>query len=399
MTTDFWLQFSHLEWALAAALLLVFAYEMYYYLRYMAAPDRQLRRQEKAARLKADESLDESTVKGVSVIVCARNEEENLRDYLQTLLTQDYPVFEVILINDGSEDHTADLVQALQNRYHNLHYTFVPAGARICSTKKLAITLGAKAAKYDFLLLTDADCRPETNQWIRAMMEGFRSEDTEIVLGFGGYFMEKRAINHLIQYDTLFVGLQYMGQAIAHHPYMGVGRNMAYRKKTFFEHHGFSGMLGQRAGDDDLFVNRVANRYNTAVVCTPDSITWSVPKRSFLSWCEQKRRHLSVANLYKAGSQFRLLIEPVMRAAFYGLIIAIGICCTWPVWILAIALFLLRWIMQAIVLNIAAHRLGTEHFYKRILWYDIALPVLTLVLMAWPKPRFPQSMAAQRGYG
>ena len=217
---------------------------------------------------------------GVSIIVCARNEQRNLQDYLHALLTQDYPSFEVIVVDDGSEDDTSIILEQMTHRWPNLYRTFVPQGARVLSSKKLAITIGIKAANYDYILLTDADCRPQSKHWIREMLAPFADDSVELVLGCSPYFENDTLLSSLISYDTLFIALQYMAFARVGRPYMGVGRNMAYRKATFFAHNGFQGLLSERSGDDDLFVNKVATAHNTRCVCTPDSLTWSSPEHT-----------------------------------------------------------------------------------------------------------------------
>ena len=395
------------QWSLTEQVVLgifaaMFLYQVYFYLRYILAAVLRTKPRKVEA---ADSPVQQP---GVSVIVCARNEEKNLRDYLQALLTQDYPEFEVIVVNDGSIDDTRTYLEYWQKRYRNLKLTFVPAGAKVGSTKKLAITLGAKAAQYDYLLLTDADCRPESTHWISEMVKGFArpsvseavsqrsglsaqrsvSEAVAIVLGFGAYFAKPGLLNRLIQFDTLFNGLQYLGMAACGHPYMGVGRNLAYSKRLFFQQGGFYHLMTSKAGDDDLFVNRVATAANTAVVCTRDSLTWSVPKTNLIDWFRQKRRHLSVAPKYKSSSKFRLGLEPLTRGLLYAaLIVLVVLGCQQPAqggWIpavIAASAMLVRWIMQCVLLNIPAHRWGTTKTFLLLPVWEIVLPVISLVLM------------------
>ena len=349
-------------------------------------------------RLKSSISNLQSSIgnlPGVSVILCAHNESYNLSQYLQSLLTQDYPEYEVIVVDDGSEDDTRAVIERYMTRDPRLHMTFVPYGARVGSTKKLALTLAAKAAQYDYLLLTDADCRPESNQWIREMMKGF-SNSTSIVLGFGAYFYDKGHLNRLVRFDTLFNGLHYLGAALCGHPYMGVGRNLAYRKDFFFESGGFTHLMANRAGDDDLFVNHVANRENTAVVVSRDSIVWSPAKTTMREWWQQKRRHLSVSPSYRRATQFRLTLEPLSRGLFYALVLGIVIwqailnnfqLSTFNLQLLiALGLFLTRWILQTAILNVSAKRMGLHRFNMfTVLWFDIALPLVNLLMLASPK--------------
>ena len=254
------IELNTLDWTLIGILAALFIAQVYFYGRYMAAPARRLRRDKK----KVPSNDQMVNTPGVSVILAAHNEGDNLANYLQALLTQDWPEYEVIVVDDESEDNTRAVVESYMVQDPRLRLTFVPYGARVGSTKKLALTLAAKAAKYDYLLLTDADCVPESNHWIREMMSGFNQrEGVDLVLGFGAYFAEKGHINRLERFDTLFNGLHYLGAALCGHPYMGVGRNLAYRKSLFFESGGFTRQMTNRSGDDDLFVNRVATKQNT----------------------------------------------------------------------------------------------------------------------------------------
>lgn len=325
----------------------------------------------------------DSDLPKVSVIVCARNEGTNLSDYLHTLLHQDYPCYEVIVVNDGSEDDTQQVLERYAQQCNNLYITFVPREARVISSKKLALTIGIKAAHYDYLLLTDADCRPESRNWIREMMNGFvrGGEQTEVVLGYGAYMEKQTILSSFISYDTLFIGLQYMGMAAAGHPYMGVGRNLAYKKSTFFQHDGFRGLLNERSGDDDLFVNKVANRRNTAIVGSRDSITWSPPKTSWREWLHQKRRHLSVSHNYKATSKLRLSMEPMTRGLLYALLIATFVWGGAWAMMFALGLWWLRLILQLSVINTAAYRLGGRLFGIEIVAYDVVLPLISLWIL------------------
>lgn len=370
-----WYSLSITDYCLIGALAVVFVFQVYLYARYMAAPARRLRHTKPLIEPSA-------TAKGVSVILSARNEARNLAPYLQALLTQDYPLYEVIVVDDSSEDGTSAVIEQYMVQDKRLRTTFVPRGAHVGSTKKLALTLAAKAARYDYLLLTDADCRPESTHWISEMMQGFDNPKTEIVLGYGAYYRTHGEINRLTRYDTLFNGLHYLGAALCHHPYMGVGRNLAYKKETFFHHGGFSRYMTEKAGDDDLLVNHIATAENTAVVLTRESLTWSSSKTTLREWLHQKRRHLSVSPRYKTSTQARLTAEPLTRGLFYGLLIAIGIVGSPIAWMVAGVLFVARLLLQALIINISARRMGQARFYVvNILRYDICLPLVTAYML------------------
>lgn len=365
------------DYILPAALVILFGYELYFIVRYLGGVSR---------KAKSQKQKEEGTIEahpGVTVVISARNEGYNLEHYLQAVLTQDYPEFEVFVVDDGSQDDTADVIERYKNEYLNIRTTFVPKGARVTSTKKLALTMAAKSAKYDYLLLTDADCCPESNRWISEMMQGFAKEQTEVVLGYGAYFYEKGKINRLTRYDTVYTGLLYLGAALAGKPYMGVGRNLAYKKSTFFKQGGFAGINHQRAGDDDLFVNKVATGDNTAVVISPQSVTWSVSKQTWHDWVQQKRRHLSVSPEYKWQTKLWLSSEPALRALYYITLILIGIFGAPISWLAGLLIYLIRGGVLAGTINRGAKVLGDRPFATlRLWWYDISMPVLTLVMMS-----------------
>ena len=367
--------------AVAGAL---WCYLMYYAIRYLGAVSRRKPKTSDAPEAEGETKL----LPGVSVVVCARNEGEHLEAYLQSLLSQDYPEYEVIVVNDGSQDDTRDVLDRYCRQYDRLHTTFVPAGARVISTKKLGLTLAAKSAHYDYLLLTDADCRPESNQWIREMMAPFAQAGIEVVLGYGGYYYEPGMVNRLTRYQTLYSGLQYLGAAICGHPYMGVGRNLAYSKALFFRSGGFTDTMHLRSGDDDLFVNKVATAKNTAVVTSRESITWSESKRSWHDWLVQRRRHLSVSHAYRWQTKLWLGIEPAVRGLWYISLILIGIFAHPITWAAALLLAIVRGITLSVVINRGAQRLGERRFNPwRLWWYDLSMPVLTLSLMGSHTPK------------
>ena len=393
--------FHSIDWVLLGALLALFMGQVGYYLctMYNVQCTKEPGVSDKVTMYNVQRSEE---LPGVSVLVCAHNEAYNLSAYLYALLSQDYPKYEVIVVDDGSEDKTREVIESYMVQDKRLRITFVPKEARVRSTKKLALTLAAKAAQYDYLLLTDADCTPESTHWISEMMRGFMSctkDDVqctkEIVLGFGAYFYEKGFVNRLVRYDTLFNGLHYLSAAAHGHPYMGVGRNLAYKKELFFKTGGFKKMMNNRAGDDDLFVNHVANRKNTAVVSSRASITWSPAKTTMRDWWQQKRRHLSVSHDYRLGTKIRLASEPMSRGLFYLAVIALLVAFACqpivgsPLSILAalaLGLFLLRWIVQTIIINLSAKRMGLHGFNMfTILGMDIFLPLVSLYMLCVPK--------------
>jgi len=267
-------------------------------------------------RLSFHKNLNLKTKFPISVIIAARNEENNLKEYLPLILNQDYSTFEVIVINDRSWDDSSIVLKDLQKKYDNLKIVENPDLGKDGFAKKMALTLGIKAAKYDNLLFTDADCKPSSPLWISKMSEGLNNKD--IVLGAGMYIKKKGILNNFIRFDTIFIALQYLSMAKAKLPYMGIGRNLGYNKDIYEKIRGFKNHYHIPSGDDDLFVNETANSNNTSVIFCKDSITFSNPKKNFKEWLNQKRRHNLTGTYYRLFHKFLLILYPLTLIIFYA---------------------------------------------------------------------------------
>ncbi len=262
----------------------------------------------------------------ISVIVCAKNEAENVANFIPLLAEQNYSDYEIVLIDDASSDDTLELFEAFEKQYSNVKLVKVENNEAFWGNKKFALTLGIKAAKYEYLLFTDADCYPKTTGWITEMSAHFTKEKT-IVLGYGAYERIKGSfLNKIIRFETLLTATQYFSWAKLGKPYMGVGRNMAYKREEFFKTNGFIEHMKIRSGDDDLFINEASNARNTTICYTPESFTFSMPKTTFKDWFTQKRRHVATAKHYKSfdrtqlaifyGSQLLFIVLPIILLAF-----------------------------------------------------------------------------------
>lgn len=252
----------------------------------------------------------------LSVIICARNEADNLREYLPLVLTQDYPEFEVVVVNDRSWDGTRDLLDEFAKEYKHLKVVTITDGEKFIAGKKFAVTMGIKAAAHDWLVFTDADCFPACSHWLSGMQQP-ADDTTQILLGYSPYLRRKGLLNALICFETFFTAVNYLGFALKGMPYMGVGRNMAYKKSLFFKNKGFAAHMHIPSGDDDLFVNANSTRANTEICIHKDAQVWSEPNTSFAAYLRQKKRHFGAGKLYKRKHRFILSLQIIFQFLFY----------------------------------------------------------------------------------
>tara|TARA_R110002049_G_scaffold71900_4_gene184838 strand:- start:1965 stop:3077 length:1113 start_codon:yes stop_codon:yes gene_type:complete len=308
----------------------------------------------------------------VSVIICAKNEAKNLQLFLPSIISQNYPDFEIVLINDASGDDTLEVMESIAKLHSNIKIVDVKNTEAFWANKKYALTLGIKASKHEHLLFTDADCKPVSKYWIKEMCSHFNNKQS-IVLGYGKHAKTKNSFfNKLVRFETLITAIQYFSYAKFGSPYMGVGRNLAYTKKEFFNVNGFVSHIKMRSGDDDLFINQIANSKNTSICFSKKSFTESVPKSTLKSWIKQKRRHISAAKYYKLKHKILLSLFYFSNLSFWVLAILLFVSThNWP---FVMSFFLLRLIIQFIIIDASSKKLDETDL---IIW----LPILEISLI------------------
>lgn len=308
----------------------------------------------------------------VSVIICAKNERHNLSQNLPAFLSQDYPHYEVIVVNDASWDGTDELLSIFSDQYANLRVVEVGEEIKRIEGKKFPLTMGIKAAHNPVLLLSDADCKPLSNQWIKAMAGPYvHNPNIEIVLGYSPYELKNSVLNFFIRAETSLTAMLYTSFALAHKPYMGVGRNLSYKRDLFFKHKGFASHHHIPAGDDDLFVRDAATKTNTAVVIEPRSRVLSSPKTQWKKWFQQKKRHLFVGKFYNPGIQSWLSSFALSHFLCWSLCLALFF---WVDPMLPSILIAAKWILVWPVVLISFKKLGYRYL-------GLFLPVMDLAYL------------------
>lgn len=294
----------------------------------------------------------DTETKPVSVIICAKNEYQNLLHNLPVVLEQDYPDYEVIVVNDASDDDSIELLNSFTRKYKHLRIFNLERNLNFFSGKKFPLSLGIKSASYDILLLTDADCRPSSPNWIREMVSNY-DDKTSVVLGYGTYRKTVGFLNQLIRYDAFLVAMQYLSFALAGSPYMGVGRNLSYRKELFYKAKGFTSHYKLKSGDDDLFINKAANRGNTRIEISPEAHTISIAKANMVQWIIQKRRHYSTAQYYRPVFKFLLSVSYISKLLLYLSFVALLILqYNWLITLIAFSVFFVsHWVLLALCTN------------------------------------------------
>ncbi len=319
-------------------------------------------------------SSSKSTNIPVSVIICAKNEAENIKAFLPSVIDQAYQNFQIVLINDASSDETLKIIETFAEAHQNIKIVNVEPVETFWGNKKYPLTLGIKAATHNVLLFTDADCKPVSKYWIKEMVSNFNSE-TSIVLGYGGYSKIKNSLlNKLIRFETLTAAISYFSMAKLGMPYMGVGRNLAYTKAQFFKTNGFMSHMHVNSGDDDLFVNEAATNSNTRICITEESFTTSIAKTSFKSWFTQKRRHVSTAKHYKLNHKIILGLYYVSNLLFW--ILSILLLVFWYNPIITASFFLIRTITVFFTYTASAKKLNEKDLI-------ILLPLLEIFLIVY----------------
>ncbi len=274
---------------------------------------------------------------------------------------------EVIVVDDNSLDESKYIIEEFQRKFRQLQFVELKQEARFIPGKKYPLSVGIKTAKHEIVLLTDADCVPASEFWIEKMQEGF-TDGIEIVLGYGAMHKTKGLLNKLVRWETFHTALQYLSYAKSGLPYMGVGRNLSYKKSVFFRQKGFSAHNHVPGGDDDLFINKAATKKNTAIVIDKDAFTLSAAPKTWKQWIRQKKRHYTTSKYYKAGHKFLLGLYAFSLFVFYPLFIVSLFVFDWR---LALAVFGLRLLVQGFVIFKTTRKLDEKDLFPWFIFFDV----------------------------
>ena len=305
----------------------------------------------------------------ISVIICAKNESENLKENIPSFLAQEYPKFELILINDASSDDTLEVMEEFAKHDSRIKIVNVENNEAFWGSKKYALTLGIKKAENLRMLFSDADCKPASNHWISEMAAHF-SQEKQLILGYGGYVKKKGLLNKIIRFETFMTAIQYFSYAKANMPYMGVGRNLGYTSKLYYNVNGFMTHMKIPSGDDDLFVNEAGTGKNTTICFSENAITYSQPKTSWSTWLYQKRRHISTASLYKPAHKILLASYYIFNLLFW---LVAPLALIFDNWKMVLPLIIFKWIVQGIILAKASAKLKERDLLYFFPFYELFL--------------------------
>jgi glycosyltransferase involved in cell wall biosynthesis len=313
----------------------------------------------------------------ISIIIAARNESDNLFNNLPFILEQDYPEFEVVVVNHQSIDESYHILNAYKLKYPNLRVVEIEKSKHIRVGKKLPITLGIKSAKYEHLLLTDADCKPTSSNWIYNMANGFVFQK-DLILGFSPYDKKEGFLNKIIRFDTVFIAINYFSFALNRMAYMGVGRNLAYTKTLFNSVNGFKSHYSINSGDDDLFVQEVAKNSDVGIVIDNESFMVSEPKTTYSEWVNQKSRHFQTSTKYGVIKKSLLGIYPLSLIFILFSFVILLFDSEYKIIVFLLLTFLMffKWI----ILGLSFRKLKQKDLIKWILLLDIIYVILLPII-------------------
>ncbi len=317
-------------------------------------------------------------LKPVSIVIAARNEEQNLIKFLPKIFEQDYPEFEIIIVNDRSWDKSIDILQGFAIKHNNFHIVEVPDLEKDGFAKKFALTLGIKAAKHELLVFIDADCYPNSKNWLKEMASR-HTGSKNLILGASPYAREKGVLNKIIRYDAGQIAIQYLSLAKTGIPYMGVGRNLSYTQELYDSVRGFKSHYYIPSGDDDLFVNEAGTKTNTAVVFSKEAITVSIPKKNFTDWWYQKKRHLTTGKHYKTYHKILLTLYPVSLVIMYILLPILLVMHNW--WYIALGIVGFRVLLQMIIFIRPFRIMGNRDLILLAPFFEVVMLIINPILL------------------
>ncbi len=328
-------------------------------------------------------NLSKDALPPVSVVLTAHNDVTWLKENLVYLLEQDYPDFEVVVVDYLSQDDTPFVLKLLKDYYPHLKIVPFKEDVNLFQGKKYPLSIGIKSAKNDILLLADPDCTPKNMQWLRGMVKGYMKSDTQIVLGFCGLNRTKTLLGALQQYDNLSYSSHYLGCALLGHPYTGTGRNLSYRRSFFFKRGAFISHYSVAGGSDDLFIYQNATRSNTAISISSDACLSTEPKKHFGEWHKLRLSRVSTRNWHSVGGRMMEDLLPISTLLFYTMaaLLAIGGGVPWGAVLIAVVL---KWAWQIVAFAQLCKRFEGGLVYLAAPLFEIYFIIANTILVLTP---------------
>ena len=328
-------------------------------------------------------NLSKDALPPVSVVLTAHNDVTWLKENLVYLLEQDYPDFEVVVVDYLSQDDTPFVLKLLKDYYPHLKIVPFKEDVNLFQGKKYPLSIGIKSAKNDILLLADPDCTPKNMQWLRGMVKGYMKSDTQIVLGFCGLNRTKTLLGALQQYDNLSYSSHYLGCALLGHPYTGTGRNLSYRRSFFFKRGAFISHYSVAGGSDDLFIYQNATRSNTAISISSDACLSTEPKKHFGEWHKLRLSRVSTRNWHSVGGRMMEDLLPISTLLFYVMaaLLAIGGGVPWGAVLIAVVL---KWAWQIVAFAQLCKRFEGGLVYLAAPLFEIYFIIANTILVLTP---------------
>lgn len=335
---------------------------------------------------------DSEPLPPVSVVLCAQNQGDWLRNNLVYLLEQDYPDFEVVVVNYCSTDDTKFVLQVLSENYKRLQVVTMEQNVCGYPGKKYPLSIGIKSARHDVLLLADTDCLPrelEQFGWIRQMVAGYCHNHVDIVLGYCGIESRKSLFNWLQQYDNMDYSAEYLGAAIMHRPFTGCGRNLSYRRGFFMKNNGLIYSYNEPDGADDMFVNQNGRSHNVAVMLDRESFTQAPPCRNFREWHLLRKHRIATHGYYKLGLKLSRLMRPLGVLLFYAAAVLLLLSGRFP-WEVLAGVVAAKWAWQIVSAAQCCKRLALRpaiYFFSPVweIYFLIANTFLSIIPLSKDK--------------
>ena len=330
---------------------------------------------------------DDSDLEPASIVICARDAYKYLTELIPALLHQDYPDYEIVVVNDCSDDETEEYLKDLARKEPKIKPVQLKQHLNFFNGRKFPLSMGIKSAKNDLIVLTECNCMPVNDLWLRSVVECY-GKNTEVVIGYSPIMHRKSSFNRIMRFDALQQGLLYLSAALKGHPYMGIGKNLSYRKDLFYRNNGFISHYTTSVGDDDLFISQVAHKKNTEVLIDDQNAILTTPTRSFRLWMRQKSGRYSTIPKYSLRARFSLGLFYLSQFVFYASFVTL--LCLKPAFALSIGamyyipilvfLFLLRYGTQLFIYHKASKRVGDKGLLPGLLVYDLLFTFLSPLL-------------------
>jgi len=318
--------------------------------------------------------IQHSTAAPLSLIYTVRNEETRLKNNMAPVLSINGVDFEVIVVDDFSQDNSFQVLGMLRGRSDRLKVSTLQQETRFST--KMAQNLALKAASFEWILTVPISYENASIEWISGISNALDFNKT-VVLSYCSAQNSGGFINRIYRIENYLSFTKSVGYILNNFPFVYSEENVAFQKKKYFEIGGHGLKISEQYANLELLINFFIRKKTTSILF--ESVT-AIKKTEDLIWNDYLdilKKSLRIEKHLSGSKKAMLAFDEITKLLFPPVTVVV-IILLFDLWPLFSALLLIMFIARLVIIKIMQNRLNERKIFISSLLYDLIVPYFKL---------------------